>query len=256
MNTLYLLQFGCLIFMVINAALLVMSRLYVKWENKRYEHSRWLIVIAFFMLAFQYLAQIQGGIRASGDDLGAIVNMLIYTPSFAFIAYGIYNIETTQPRRRHMVIVSTVLCTAIYLTCAIGYLHSGSQHIGWWLYVMLLFYAASVVYDVVMISREMKKRKKMLERMAANDIQPYLRYSRVSLILLCLAALVMPFAILSTTLLIILGPMVLCALLFFTLTFISLGTNYVPTESLLDDEAERIVAQRYAETRSGGGHLL
>lgn len=92
----------------------------------------------------------------------------------------------------------------------------------------------------------------MLERMAANDIQPYLRYSRVSLILLCLAALVMPFAILSTTLLIILGPMVLCALLFFTLTFISLGTNYVPTESLLDDEAERIVAQRYAETRNGG----
>lgn len=86
MNTLYLLQFGCLIFMVINAALLVMSRLYVKWENKRYEHSRWLIVIAFFMLAFQYLAQIQGGIRASGDDLGAIVNMLIYTPSFALIA--------------------------------------------------------------------------------------------------------------------------------------------------------------------------
>lgn len=252
MNTLYLLQFGCLIFMVINAALLVMSRLYVKWENKRYEHSRWLIVIAFFMLAFQYLAQIQGGIRASGDDLGAIVNMLIYTPSFALIAYGIYNIETTQPRRRHMVIVSTVLCTAIYLTCAIGYLHSGSQHIGWWLYVMLLFYAASVVYDVVMISREMKKRKKMLERMTANDIQSYVRYSRVSLILLCLAALVMPFAILSTTLLIIVGPMVLCALLFFTLTFISLGTNYVPTESLLDDEAERIVAQRYAETRSGG----
>lgn len=228
--------------MVINAALLMMSRLYVKWENKRYEHSRWLIVIAFFMLAFQYLAQIQGGIRASGDDLGAIVNMLIYTPSFALIAYGIYNIETTQPRRRHMVIVSTVLCTAIYLTCAIG----------WWLYVMLLFYAASVVYDVVMISREMKKRKKMLERMTANDIQSYVRYSRVSLILLCLAALVMPFAILSTTLLIIVGPMVLCALLFFTLTFISLGTNYVPTESLLDDEAERIVAQRYAETRNGG----
>ena len=153
MNTLYLLQFGCLIFMVINAALLVMSRLYVRWENKRYEHSRWLIVIAFFILAFQYLAQIQGEIRASGDDLGAIVNMLIYAPSFALIAYGIYNIEATQPRRRRMVIVS----------------------------------------------------------------------------------------------------MVLCALLFFTLTFISLGINYVPTESLLDDEAERIVAQRYAETRRGGG---
>lgn len=151
-----------------------------------------------------------------------------------------------------MVIVSTVLCAAIYLTCAIGYQHSGSQHIGWWLYVMLLFYTASVVYDVVMISREMKKRKKMLETMAANDILPYVRYSRVSLILLFLAALVMPFAILSTTLLLIVGPVVLCAVLFFTLTFISLGINYVPTEALLDEEAERIVAQRYAENRNGG----
>ena len=253
MNTLYLLQFGSLIFMVINAVLLVMSRLHVRWENKRYERSRWYIFIAFVMLAFQYIAQMLGNVRASGDDLGAIVNMLIYTPSFALISYGIYNIEATHPRRRHMVIVSTMLCTAIYLTFLIGYLHSGSQHIGWWLYVMLLFYAASVVYDVVMISREMKKRKKMLETMAANDILPYVRYSRVSLILLFLAALVMPLAILSTTLLIIVGPVVLCAVLFFTLTFISLGINYVPTEALLDEEAERIVAQRYAKTRNGGG---
>ena len=252
MNTLYLLQFGSLIFMVINAVLLVMSRLHVRWENKRYERSRWYIFIAFVMLAFQYIAQMLGNVRASGDDLGAIVNMLIYTPSFALISYGIYNIEATHPRRRHMVIVSTMLCTAIYLTFLIGYLHSGSQHIGWWLYVMLLFYAASVVYDVVMISREMKKRKKMLETMAANDILPYVRYSRVSLILLFLAALVMPLAILSTTLLIIVGPVVLCAVLFFTLTFISLGINYVPTEALLDEEAERIVAQRYAKTRNGG----
>ena len=35
MNTLYLLQFASLIFMLVNAALLAMSRLHVRWENRR-----------------------------------------------------------------------------------------------------------------------------------------------------------------------------------------------------------------------------
>lgn len=253
MTALYLLQFSCLIFMLINAALLAMSRLHARWENKRYEASRWLIFLAFIILAGQYLMQIQGELRASGDDLGAIANMLVYTPSFALISMGIYNIEATHTRRRHMLIVSTILYAAILLFGGIGYFQTGSVHIGGWLYGMLLFYGASVVYDVVMISSEMKKRKKMLETMAANDMLPYVRYSRVSLILLFLAALVMPVAILSTTLLIIVGPVVLCAILFFTLTFISLGNNYVPTEALLDEETEQEEESgKEANTQNGG----
>lgn len=256
MTALYLLQFSCLIFMLINAALLAMSRLHARWENKRYEASRWLIFLAFILLAGQYLMQIQGELRASGDDLGAIANMLVYTPSFALISMGIYNIEATHTRRRHMLIVSIILYAAILLFGGIGYFQTGSVHIGGWLYGMLLFYGASVVYDVVMISSEMKKRKKMLETMAANDMLPYVRYSRVSLILLFLAALVMPVAILSTTLLIIVGPVVLCAILFFTLTFISLGNNYVPTEALLDEETEQEEESGKEENTQNGGQAI
>lgn len=182
--------------------------------------------------------------------------MLVYTPCFALISLGIYNIEATHTRRRHMLIVSSLLYVAILLFCGIGYYLTGSVHIGPWLYVMLLFYGASVVYDVLMISNEMRKRKKMLETMTANDILPYVRYSRVSLILLFLAALVMPFAILSTTLLLMVGPFVLCALLFFTVTFISLGYNYVPTEALLDGETASGESPEEENTQSGGQVLL
>ena len=52
----------------------------------------------------------------------------------------------------------------------------------------------------------------------------------------------MPVAIFSTTLLYIVGPAVLLALMFFNLTFIALGNSYIPTEELLDKE-ENI--QRY-----------
>ena len=64
----------------------------------------------------------------------------------------------------------------------------------------------------------------------------YVRYSRASVIILWLAVLAMPVAIFSTTLLYIVGPAVLLALLFFNLTFIALGSSYIPTEELLDKE--------------------
>ena len=90
--------------------------------------------------------------------------------------------------------------------------------------------------------------------MAATDLLPYVRYSRASVIILWLAVLAMPVAIFSTTLLYIVGPAVLLALLFFNLTFIALGSSYIPTEELLDKEEES-----YALARTKyryGGHIL
>lgn len=62
----------------------------------------------------------------------------------------------------------------------------------------------------------------------------------------------MPIAIFSTTLLYIVGPAVLLALLFFNLTFIALGSSYVPTEELLDKEEENKGSSRTRYMRSGG----
>ena len=117
---------------------------------------------------------------------------------------------------------------------------------------MLVLFGANVAYCIYMIMIEMRKRKKMLELMTGGDMLPYVRYARASVFSLFLSALTMPFAILSTTLLYIIGPLALFSILFFNLSFVALGYNYVPTEELLDEEAERIVAQRYAETRNGG----
>ena len=85
----------------------------------------------------------------------------------------------------------------------------------------------------------MIKRKNMLETMAASDMLPYVRYARSSVVILFLAAIIMPFAILSNTLLFIAGPFGLLALLFFNLSFVALGSSYTPTEELLDKEEEQ-----------------
>lgn len=251
MDSLFLLQFACFIFMLINAFIVALSHLHVRWENKRYERSRWMIVVALIGLAIQYAVQMVFGFRAADDSLGAIVNILIYTPCFSLISMGIYNIETTSSNLRKMILMCSGIYAAIIVVFCVGISLHHSLYIREGLYLMLTLFCVSVFYCIYMIIQEMIRRKNMLETMAATDLLPYVRYSRASVIILWLAVLAMPVAIFSTTLLYIVGPAVLLALLFFNLTFIALGSSYIPTEELLDKEVENdaLVGTKY---RYGG----
>lgn len=238
MDSLFLLQFACFIFMLINAFIVALSHLHVRWENKRYERSRWMIVAALIGLAIQYVLQKTFGFRAMHDNLGAVINILLYTPCFSLISIGIYNIETTRANLRKMILMCSGIYAAIIVVFCVGINLHHSLYIREGLYLMLTLFCVSVFYCIYMIIQEMIRRKNMLETMAATDLLPYVKYSRASVIILWLAVLAMPVAIFSTTLLYIVGPAVLLALLFFNLTFIALGSSYIPTEELLDKEEE------------------
>ena len=253
MDFLYFLQFACFIFMLINALILGITHLHMKWVNRRYEWSRWLILAGMTGLAIQYLLQMLLGFRAKSDDLGAVFNILVYTPCFTTISMGIYNIEATHANRRKMNIVCTCIYAAIIAVFCIGYSNSGSLNIGNWLYAMLVLFGANVAYCIYMIMIEMRKRKKMLELMTGDDMLPYVRYARTSVFALFFSTLTMPFAILSTTLLYIIGPLALLSILFFNLSFVAMGYNYVPTEELLDKEEEESAALADEITESSDG---
>ena len=253
MDFLYFLQFACFIFMLINALILGITHLHMKWANRRYEWSRWLILAGMMGLAIQYLLQMLLGFRAKSDDLGAIFNILVYTPCITTIAMGIYNIEATHANRRKMNIVCACIYAAIIAVFCIGYSNSGSLNIGNWLYAMLVLFGANVAYCIYMIMIEMRKRKKMLELMTGDDMLPYVRYARASIFALFFSTLTMPFAILSTTLLYIIGPLALLSILFFNLSFVAMGFNYVPTEELLDKEKEESAALADEITESSDG---
>ena len=253
MDSLYFLQFACFIFMLINALILGITHLHMKWVNRRYEWSRWLILAGMMGLAIQYLLQMLLGFRAKSDDLGAVFNILVYTPCFTTISMGIYNIEATHANRRKMNIVCTCIYAAIIAVFCIGYSNSGSLNIGNWLYAMLVLFGANVAYCIYMIMIEMRKRKKMLELMTGDDMLPYVRYARTSVFALFFSTLTMPFAILSTTLLYIIGPLALLSILFFNLSFVAMGYNYVPTEELLDKEEEESAALADEITENSDG---
>lgn len=82
MDSLFLLQFACFIFMLINAFIVALSHLHVRWENKRYERSRWMIVIALIGFAIQYVIQMGFGFRAADDSIGAVLTFSSICPVF------------------------------------------------------------------------------------------------------------------------------------------------------------------------------
>ena len=250
MDTLYLLQFACFLFMFINILILGITRLHMKWMNRRYEVSRWLIIGAMVGLAIQFLMQMLLGFRAQDAAVGAVFNILVYPPCFSLISIGIYNIEATHANRRKMNIVCASIYAAILAAFCIGYIQSGNFHIGSWIYVMIVLFGINVAYCIYMVMVEIKKRRMMLEMMAGYDILPYVRYARASVFVLFLPAIAMPFAVLSTESLYVIGPLGLLAVFFFTLSFMALGYNYMPTEELLDKEEEENAAMESREDDS------
>ena len=238
MDSLYLLQFACLIFMLINALILGISRLHVQWLNKRYEQSRWMIFAAMIGLGIQYALQMYFGFRAMGEDIGTIINLLVYTPCFTLIAMGIYNVETTESNRKKINLVCSSFFAAIIAVLGLSFYLKDGWHIGPWIYVLLTLFMGNVVYCIYMIVVQIRKRRKMLEMMAATDMLPYVRYTHAGVLLLFFNALVIPFAMLSTTLLYIVGPFGLITVIFFNLSYAALANNYIPTENLLIREEE------------------
>lgn len=248
MDHLFLLQFACFLFMLFNAFTLAVTRLQTRWLNPRYERARWLIFVGIMGLAAHYLMQMRYGFRAVDDAVGATVNALVYAPCFSLISMGIFHIEATHVRRRRVYAVCAAINLAIFACFFIGFLQHGEMRIGAWLYAMQALFAANVVYCIVVIVREIIKRRRLLETMAGGDIMPYVRYSRASLLILFFPAVVSPFAIISTKLLYFFAPLGLMAFLFFVLSFVALGYCYVPTEALLDADADTspavVVAQQ------------
>lgn len=233
---LYLLQFACLIFMFISAFFIAVTRLHVRWINRRYEWSRWMIFAALLFMAVHFFLQMYFGFRATGAVVGAVINALVYLPCFTLFSMAIYNIEATHTKRRKMNLICAAVYAAMLAAFAVGYSFSGSLNIGAWLYVMLALFFGNIVYCIYMIIIEMNKRKKLLETMTATDMLPFIRYARASIAMLSLIAISMPFAILSTKLLYVVGPLGLLITLFFIVNFVAFGNYYVPTEELLDRE--------------------
>ena len=228
-SSLYLLQFGCFLAAVVLALLPALSRVYVKWLNRRYEQSRWMIVAAMLILAVHYLLQMRYDLRARGEDIGAAVNVLFYSPAAILVWYSFFNMEYGERRGRRRYLVWSIACYVLILgTFAIGWLSHHSLHIGEAVVVMYWLFLACILFFLFAPLRQIRRHRRSLEAATGGDMQPYLAYTRMGYVQLCVAALMAAAAIVSTRILFYVAPLFFVSLLLFVLSFVALGYNINP----------------------------
>lgn len=238
MDNLLILQLICCTVTTMLMMMLACSRLQLQWTNMRYETSRWILCLSMFLLSIHYILQMRHGIRASGDDVSAAFNILFYSPVSFLIQYSIYNIEGSKTGRTKNIIWGFVQYIIIIATFITGKIVTGSNHLGFFLYIMAAVFSISMMAFIINNLIAIRRRRRNIEQETAADLMPYDRYTWSSFLLLCSSAILICIAILYRPLLFVIGPLMLFALFLFTVSFIGLGYNIRPIEAIMSEEEE------------------
>lgn len=235
MNTLFLVQFACCIIVSMLGLILVLSRFQIRWTNRRYEVSRWLLAFSMFVLAWHYVLQMVCGFRAKGDEIGAVVNVLFYSPVSFFISYATYNLICYRGGRKKFALLGCVSYALILICFYFGYNDTPrGMHMGEWLYVMLALFAVTIMYSTYTTVIEMRYHRKIIEENTTEDLLPFDRYTYTTYGLAGIMVLAMVGAICYRPLLYCVGPLMLFSLISFTISFLGYGYNMIPAEVRLE----------------------
>lgn len=235
MNTLFLVQFACCIIVSMLGLILVLSRFQIRWSNRRYEVSRWLLAFSMFVLAWHYVLQMVCGFRAKGDEIGAVVNVLFYSPVSFFISYATYNLICYRGGRKKFALLGCVSYALILICFFFGYNDTPrGMHMGEWLYVMLALFAVTIMYSTYTTVIEMRYHRKIIEENTTEDLLPFDRYTYTTYGLAGIMVLAMVGAICYRPLLYCVGPLMLFSLISFTISFLGYGYNMIPAEVRLE----------------------
>lgn len=235
MNTLFLVQFACCIIVSMLGLILVLSRFQIRWTNRRYEVSRWLLAFSMFVLAWHYVLQMVCGFRAKGDEIGAVVNVLFYSPVSFIISYATYNLICYRSGRKKFALLGCVSYALILICFFFGYNDTPrGMHMGEWLYVMLALFAVIIMYSTYTTVIEMRYHRKIIEENTTEDLLPFDRYTYTTYGLAGIMVLAMVGAICYRPLLYCVGPLMLFSLISFTISFLGYGYNMIPAEVRLE----------------------
>lgn len=239
MTSIFILQLICCTITGMLGLHIAMASLQVRWKVRRYETSRWLLCGSMAVFCIHYFLQMTQGFRAQGADVGAVVNIMFYTPVAFAITLSIINMESTRSVMRRYCLRSAAAYALIVAIFIFGVFSNKSLHLGGLLYVMLALFVGSMAYFIYASYSEVLKRKKKLLEESAGDLLPHVRYARSSLVLVCVSAAFLPIAILFDTLLLLIGPLMLLVLIFFVHSFISLGYYITPVENMLEEQEDQ-----------------
>lgn len=254
---LILLQAICFTATSCMALMLALSRVHLRHTNRHYEHTRWILFAAMLLYAVHYAVQMAFGFRAQGDDVGALVNILFYTPVAYLVSYATIGMAS---RRHHLRRYTMVGCTSMALILAAtvagwGVYHS--LHMPWALGVMGVIFALTMLFYVFAPLKEIRHVRRQVENATGSDLELYHMYMNTGTSIVCGMAVLIPLAIFSFPVLCVVGPLFMAALFFYNLSFVVLGFQLPALSSVLDDSMQEtptssLPAARGKENSPGG----
>lgn len=250
MNILFLTQFACFIISGMLALLLILTRFQIRWPNRRYEVSRWLMCGAMLALTFHFVLQMAFDIRAKSDAIGAVVNILFYAPIEYLISYATFNLICYRSGRKRIGLfcsLSYALIVICFLMGFIGVEPKGSMHVGFWLYLMLAIFTLTVIFCIIVTFREMQHHRKIILDNTAEDMLPFDSFACVSYVSMGICCLALMAGIISRAILLVIAPLVLLSVVVFIVSFVGYGFNIMPLDNMLEQEIEEAEEEEPAE---------
>lgn len=241
MNILFLTQFACFIISGMLALLLILTRFQIRWPNRRYEVSRWLMCGAMLALTFHFVLQMAFDIRAKSDAIGAVVNILFYAPIEYLISYATFNLICYRSGRKRIGLfcsLSYALIVICFLMGFIGVVPKGSMHIGFWLYLMLAIFTLTIIFCIIVTFREMQHHRKIILDNTAEDMLPFDSFACVSYVSMGICCLALMAGIISRAILLVIAPLVLLSVVVFIVSFVGYGFNIMPLDNMLEQQIE------------------
>jgi len=219
---------------VLLALMLLASRIHQPNTSLNYEKSRWMLFSGMLIFAVHYFLQMFFGFRARSEELGAMVNILFYTPVAYLLSYASMRLASDLHHRAMYVGVSITSYILIVGCLVAGWYFYGSIHMPVALKAIGVVFFISVLILIIYPTKELQRVSRQIQDETGGDIRQFNIYMGTSTLLLYSLGIIVPFAIFSNIVLAILGPVYLLVICFYVISFISLGFNFSQVGDLID----------------------
>lgn len=236
MESLFTLQYTCLLVFAMLMLQLLVSRLYQNSTTPQYEKSRMLLAATMLILVVHYALQIKFKLRANDDNVGTVFNTLFYPIANYFLACSIIQLQSSRKTTRRYAIVGALACLSIVGVFVIGWYTSGNMALDGMRGILLAMFALSMVYFMTSPTIILRRTQHRINNDTGGDISTYDRYTKASYLLLSMLSSTLIFAVTWRPALYVVGPLMLFTMFLFVSSFVALGFNMAPVEDVLTED--------------------
>lgn len=198
MESLFTLQYTCLLVFAMLMLQLLVSRLYQNSTTPQYEKSRMLLAATMLILVVHYALQIKFKLRANDDNVGTVFNTLFYPIANYFLACSIIQLQSSRKTTRRYAIVGALACLSIVGVFAIGWYTSGNMALDGMRGILFAMFALSMVYFMTSPTIILRRTQHRINNDTSGDISTYDRYTKASYLLLSMLSSTLIFCNLAT----------------------------------------------------------